>query len=96
VPTRIELMPEVDADFERILQHLQDHESPDPAARIGEIIAAIDTLRMNPEIGRPAEIGFRELVIGRRRQGGFIALYRYVEEIDTAFVLGLREAGYSR
>ncbi len=39
----------------------------------------------------------RELVIGRRSHG-YVALYRYVPEIDTVFVLALRgqrEAGYS-
>jgi hypothetical protein len=40
----------------------------------------------------------RKLVIGRRAHG-YVALYRYVEEVDTAFILairGQREAGYSR
>ena len=39
----------------------------------------------------------RELVIGRRSHG-YVALYRYVHEIDTVFVLAIRsrrEAGYS-
>ncbi len=53
-------------------------------------------LAQNPLIGRPASDGKRELVIGRQSRG-YVALYRYVEEIDTAFVLALRsqrEAGY--
>ncbi len=39
----------------------------------------------------------RELVIGRRAKG-YVALYRYVEPIDTVFVLAIRsqrEAGYT-
>ncbi len=92
-------MPEVGDDFERVLGHLVGNESPDPQARIAEILAAIDILRLSPEIGRPAERGLRELVIGRRRQGGYLALYRYLAEVDTVFVLALRsqrEAGYAR
>jgi hypothetical protein len=39
-----------------------------------------------------------ELVIGRRSRG-YVALYRFVGEIDTVFVLALRSqlgAGYTR
>jgi toxin ParE1/3/4 len=38
------------------------------------------------------------LVIGRRARG-YVALYRYIEQIDTVFVLAIRsqrEAGYGR
>ena len=93
----VELAPEVEADFERILSHLDHHEVEDPSARIGEIIEALNVLEHNPEIGRPARTGLRELVIGRRAHG-FLALYRYVPEIDTVFVLAIRsqrEAGYA-
>ena len=60
-----------------------------PAARIHEIVEAIGVLETNPLIGRPAENGKRELVIGRRT-AGYVALYRYVAEIDTVFVLAIR------
>jgi toxin ParE1/3/4 len=53
-------------------------------------------LETNPLIGRPARRSRRELIIGRPTRG-YIALYRYVSEIDT--ILGLRsrrEAGYKR
>ena len=49
----------------------------------------------NPMIGRPANNDKRELVIGRRSHG-YVALYRYIGEIDTVFVLAVRsqkEAG---
>jgi toxin ParE1/3/4 len=55
-------------------------------------------LETNPLIGRPARRSRRELIIGRPTRG-YIALYRYVSEIDTVFILGLRsrrEAGYKR
>lgn len=93
----VELAPEVAEDFDRILDHLASHEVEDPAQRIGEIIAAMDVLVQNPMIGRPAANAKRELVIGRRSHG-YVALYRFVPEIDTVFVLAIRsqrEAGYS-
>jgi len=43
----------------------------------------------NPLIGRPAAGDLRELVIGRRARG-YVALYRYVPEIDVIFVLTIR------
>lgn len=52
----------------------------------------------NPLIGRPVRADLRELVIGRRARG-YVALYRYVAELDTAFALAIRgqeEAGYIR
>ena len=67
------------------------------AARITVIIAALDALEHNPCIGRPVAHGNRDLVIGRRSHG-YIALYRYVEEIETIFVLAIRsqrEAGFT-
>lgn len=95
--SRIELAPEVGADFERILDHLAQYRVEDSAARIREIVAALDVLEHNPLIGRPAANGKRELVIGRRAHG-YLALYRYVAEVDTVFVLAVRsqrEAGYA-
>lgn len=94
--TRVELAPEVAEDFERILEHLASHQVEHPERRIGEIIGALDVLENNPLIGRPAANGKRELVIGRRSHG-YLALYRYVAEIDIVFVLAVRsqrEAGY--
>ncbi|MDY7574486.1 type II toxin-antitoxin system RelE/ParE family toxin [Actimicrobium sp. CCI2.3] len=95
--SRIELAPEVADDLDRIFDHLCAHEVEHVSERIGEIIQAIAVLESNPFIGRPAENGKRELVIGRCTRG-YLALYRYVVEIDTVFVLairGQREAGYS-
>jgi len=95
--SRIELAPEVAEDFERILDHLVNHEVEDPGQRIGEIIAALDVLGQNPLIGRPVANAKRELVIGRHSHG-YVALYRYLSEMDTVFVLAIRsqrEAGYS-
>lgn len=95
---RVELAPEIANDFDRILAHLAQHESADSTGRIMEIIQAIEVLAHSPLIGRPVANGKRELVIGRRSQG-YVALYRYMEKIDTVFVLAIRsqrEAGYAR
>ncbi len=94
--SRVELAPEVGDDLERILDHLDQHEVDDAAERIGDIIQAINVLETNPQIGRPATHDLRELIIGRRSRG-YVALYRYVPELDTVFILALRsqrEAGY--
>jgi toxin ParE1/3/4 len=93
----IELAPEVSEDFQRILDHLNKFNVENPEQRIEEIINAIDILTNSPLIGRPADSGLRELVIGRRSHG-YIALYRYIWEIDTVFILAIRsqsEAGYT-
>ncbi len=95
--SRIELAPEVGEDFERICDHLARYDIEDSSSRIREIIQAIAVLEHNPLIGRPVYQDKRELVIGRRSRG-YVALYRYVVEIDTVFVLAIRsrrEAGYA-
>ena len=96
--SRIEVAPEVVDDFDRIFDHLAEQGPAHAAERIGEIIQAIDVLEANPLIGRPAAGDKRELVIGRGSRG-YVALYRYVVELDAVFVLavrGQREAGYRR
>jgi plasmid stabilization system protein ParE len=95
--TRIELAPEVGDDFERILDHLAQYQVENPALRIREIIEAFNVLEYNPMIGRPSNNDKRELVIGHRSHG-YVALYRYVTEVDTVFILAVRsqqEAGYA-
>lgn len=95
--TRIELAPAVAGDFDRIFDHLAAHDPEAAPARVGEIVDALSLLERHPLIGRSVAGDLRELVIGRRGRG-YVALYRHVEAIDTAFVLAIRaqrEAGYS-
>jgi toxin ParE1/3/4 len=95
---RVEMAPEILDDFDRILEFQAQHGDADGAARVMEIVRAIDVLVHNPLIGRPVSKGKRELVIGRKARG-FLALYQYVDEIDNVFVLAVRsqrEAGYAR
>ena len=93
---RIELAPGIQDDFDRMLNHLSEYVVEDAPGRIREIIQAIDVLQHNPLIGRPVSADTGELVIGRRARG-YVALYRYIEQADTVFVLAIRsqrEAGY--
>lgn len=76
-------------DFERIFDHLFQY-TPDTAVdRIASIIVALDVLESSPLIGRPVENSKRELVIATGASG-YVALYRFVPELDTVFVLGVR------
>jgi toxin ParE1/3/4 len=96
--TRIELAPEVLDDFDRFAEHLTRFEVSDIPARVAEIIQAIDILSHSPLIGRPVRGGKRELLIGRDSRA-YVALYRYLADIDTVFVLALRsqrESGFKR
>jgi plasmid stabilization system protein ParE len=96
--SRVEIAPEVGDDFDRIFDHLAEQDSAQAAARIREVIQAIDVLQTNPLIGRPAAGDKRELIIGRGASG-YVALYRYVIALDTVFLLairGQREGGYRR
>jgi len=93
---RIELAPEVLDDFDRFLEHMAQYDVVNAAMRIEEIIEAIQILAHSPQIGRPVRDGKRELVIGKGARG-YVALYRYLAEVDTVFVLALRpqrESGF--
>lgn len=95
---RIQLAPEVLDDFDRFFDHQAKHGIPDTPERIGEIIEAIQLLAHSPLIGRKAKGGKRELVIGQASRG-YVALYRYVSDVDTVFVLAIRsqrESGYKQ
>lgn len=92
----IEFAAGVADDFERILDHLLEHGVAEAGSGAADIVAAINALERNPRLGRPAGPFDRELVIGRTSRS-YLALYRYVEAVDTVFVLAVRsqnEAGY--
>ena len=95
---RVELAPGVVEDFSRIIEHLVANAADTSGQRIDEIVAAIDILTLNPLIGRPTDNDMRELIIGRGPRG-YLALYRYLPDLDTVFVLCVRsqrEAGYAK
>lgn len=86
---RIELAPEVLDDFDRFIDHLVLFEVDDAPARIAEIIEAVQISSHSPLIGRKVKGGKRELAIGQGSRG-YIALYRFVPDIDVVFVLAVR------
>lgn len=96
--SRIEFAPEVLQDFDRFFDHMALYEVESPVERIEKIVQSIEILKHSPQIGRPVQRGKQELVVGRGSRG-YVALYRYVEELDTVFVLAVRsqrERGFKR
>ncbi len=88
---KVRLAPSSRRDFLGILQHYRQHGGDTGPRRIAAIVAAIDVLETSPNLGRPAERGMRELVIGHGRDS-FVALYRYRVEEDVVLVLAIRSA----
>ena len=96
--TRIELAPDVFDDFDRFFDYIAQHDPGSAPKRIGQIVEAIQILTHSPQIGRPVKGGMRELVMGHAPRG-YVALYQYVEAMDTVFVLAVRsqrEVGFKR
>ncbi|MEM9396892.1 MAG: type II toxin-antitoxin system RelE/ParE family toxin [Pseudomonadota bacterium] len=94
---RIEVPPEVAGDLERIVDHLTQQEASRIDERVAGLIDAIEVLTHSPLMGRPVRQELRELIVGRAAEG-YVILYTYIPEIDTAFVLAVRsqrEAGYA-
>ena len=83
-------------DLERLRNFLAEHDPEAALAAAEVIVEAVSVLERHPLIGRPAEAGMRELVISRGRTG-YVALYDWLEAINTVVILALRpqrEAGY--
>ncbi len=94
---RVEVAPEVAGDLGRIVDHLSQHDAARIGERVAELIDAIEILTHSPLMGRPVRQELRELIVGRGAEG-YVILYKYIPEIDTAFVLAVRsqrEAGYA-
>ena len=75
---------------------MTQYDAVDIAKRIDEIIEAIQVLAHSPRIGRPVKDGKRELIIGKGTRG-YVALYRYLAEVETVFILAIRaqrESGF--
>jgi plasmid stabilization system protein ParE len=85
---QIILSAKLQHDFDRIIDFLLTRAPEIAADRIDTIITALDVLQSSPLIGWPAENNKRELVIAMGA-GGYVALYRFVPELDTVFVLAL-------
>lgn len=84
------------ADLDRLTDFLLAEAPGAALATVDLIIEAVEILEHHPLIGRPAEEGFRELVISRGKSG-YLALYSHEPEHDAVLVLSIRhqrEAGY--
>lgn len=69
---------------------------PRAAARTAAIESAVNTLTAHPLLGRRVESDLRELVVSFG-ETGYIALYRFLPQLDQVRVLALRhqrEIGY--
>jgi addiction module RelE/StbE family toxin len=87
--TRLVFAPRALDDIDRLADFLRS-ESAQLAAEAGTLLAgALEVLKEHPLIGRPAEQGYRELLISRGRTG-YVALYRYLVSEDVALVLAVR------
>jgi plasmid stabilization system protein ParE len=88
---RIILAPEVRDDFDRIFDFLFEHNPESAAEHIDDIVRALDILQTSPQIGRPVSGAgaMRELVISNGAHG-YLALYRFVAELDVVLVAAIR------
>ena len=94
--SRIKTAPEVFDDFDRFLGPIAQFDDGSAPQRIAEVAESVQILANHPLVGRPVRGGMR--VIGRGSRG-YVALYRYVAQIDTVFLLAVhsqRESGYKR
>ena len=90
--TRVKLAPQVLDDFDRFIEHLEQHGANDISDRMEQLRQAVRVLAHSPLIGRPVQGGKRELVIGKGVRG-YVALYRYLADIETVLVLAIRAQG---
>ncbi len=85
------------ADLERLTDFLAESDPRGAKDTARSIVEAFDVLHRHPEIGRPGDNDFRELMISRGRTG-YVALYSYDEGDDAVVVHAIRhqrEAGYA-
>ncbi len=87
---RIELTPGAIEDLDRFFDHLRSFEISQSRSRVIGIVESLSVLSHSPQIGRPFAPGLRELIIGRR-PNIYLALYRYIDAIDTVFILAFRQ-----
>jgi len=84
--------------MERLTEFLIESEPNAAGTTAGLLLGGLRILKDHPLVGRPAELGYRELIISRGRSG-YVALYKYDVERDTAVILAIRhqrEDGFER
>lgn len=87
--TRWLLSTEAGNDLERLTQFLLDTAPEVAADSVDLVLSALEILQLHPKIGRPVGGGLRELVISRGKSG-YLALYRFDEQVDLVLVLRVR------
>ena len=95
--TRLVFSPHALQDIERLVEFLMESEPVVAAATAEILIGGLRILKDHPLIGRPSELGYRELLISRGRTG-YVALYQYDVARDVAMILAIRhqrEGGFS-
>jgi plasmid stabilization system protein ParE len=93
---RLVFAPRALLDIERLTEFLIESEPKTANATASLLFGGLRVLKDHPLIGRPAERGYRELLISHGRSG-YVALYKYDIERDTAIVLAIRhqrESGF--
>lgn len=94
--SRLVFSPRALHDIERCVEFLIDSDPAAASATTALIVGGLRMLKDHPLVGRPVELGYREMLISRGRNG-YIALYKYVVERDIVIVLAIRhqrESGY--
>ena len=87
--TRLVFSPRAFQDIERLAEFLTE---TDPSAANGTaeiLIGGLRILQDHPLVGRPVELGYRELLISRGRTG-YVALYKFDVEQDVVVILAVR------
>jgi len=95
--TRLVFSPSALQDIERLAEFLMESDPVAAGATADVLAGGLKILEHHPLIGRPAELGYRELLISRGRTG-YVALYKYGVERDAAIILAIRhqrEGGFS-
>ena len=86
---RVVFAPRALQDIERLTEFLIESDPGAAEATAGLLFGGLRILKDHPLVGRPAELGYRELLISRGRSG-HVALYKYDVEKETAIVLAIR------
>jgi plasmid stabilization system protein ParE len=87
--TRLVFSPSALQDIERLAEFLIKSDAGAASATAEVLTGGLKILEDHPLVGRPAELGYRELLISRGRTG-YVALYKYEVERDAAVILAIR------
>ena len=84
--TRLVLSPAAFRDIDRLTDFLLESDPVAAGDTTPLLISGLRVLQEHPLIGRPVEMGYRELVISRGNTG-YVALYTYDMKNDIALIL---------